>query len=565
MPLFSALQIANNALTAAQLGLQVTGNNIANANTPGYLRQQLMLEPAPTQRYGGLLLGLGVQVSGIIQQGDALLDERLRGAISDLADSEAQEKVYTDLETLLGELGTSDLSTTLTKFFGSLHDILNQPESVSVRNQAVLQGQTLANEFQRLDSKVRQIREDTNNRVLALEDEVNGLLSKVADLNVKILNAEGAGTVNSDAVGLRDQRAIALKDLAKIINIKTVEQPTGDVTVFAGGDYLVFQGTYREVNTTVVADRGLVIGSLRIAETDALLDSSSGELAGLITARDEVLGGFIDRLDSLARTLIHEFNKLHAQGQGLTGFSSLESEFAVDDTAAALDQAGLAFTPTNGSFQVVLRNKSTGITTVHDILVNLDGLDDDTSLEDLVTQLDGINGLSASLTADRRLQLGSESSQVEFGFDRDTSGVLAALGFNTFFSGSTAGDMSVNSVLRSDPSKVAVSSGGIGEDTRNGEALADLFDTRLDSLNGDSLAIAYDRFIAETTQGAAQTKSNAEAVRVFQQAMESQSLALSGVSLDEEAIRMLAYQRMFQASARFVAAIDEMLQILVNL
>src|SRR5688572_29173180 len=140
MTLFSTIQTANNALLAAQLGLQVTGNNIANANTPGYIRERLLLAPATTQRYGGVLLGLGVQVQGVVQITDRFLEERLRSATSDLANGEAQENVYVQLESLIGELSDTDLSTSLTGFFNSIHDIANQPDSVSVRNLAVLQG-----------------------------------------------------------------------------------------------------------------------------------------------------------------------------------------------------------------------------------------------------------------------------------------------------------------------------------------------------------------------------------------------------------------------------------------
>ena len=565
MPLFSTLQIANNALIAAQLGLQVTGNNIANSNTPGYIRQEMRLEPAPTQRYGGLLLGLGVQVSAIVQQSDALLDERLRNATGDLANSEAQEKVYTQLETLIGELGETDLSTSLTKFFGSVNDILNQPESVSVRNQAVLQASTLAQDVQRLDSRVRQIRSDTNDRVLAVKNDVNALLEQVAKLNVQITTAEGGGTLDSDAVGLRDQRATALGKLSKIINITTAEQPTGDVNVFVGGDYLVFQGTYREVAVSVSTDRGLAVASLRVAETDAPIDTSGGELGGLVAGRDNVLGGFLDRLDDMARALILEFNKIHSSGQGLTGYASLTSEAKATSVDAALDQAGLGFTPNNGSFQVLVRDKQTGITTTHNIRIDLNGLDDDTSLTELAAQLDAVNGIASQVTVDRGLTISADSGLVEFSFANDTSGTLAALGLNTFFKGTGATDMDVNAIFRTDPGKLAISTGGIGEDTQNGERLADLFNTPLSGQGGDSLAVMYDKLVAEPTQGAALTRAAAEGFRSFQQTLESQQLAISGVSIDEEAIKMIAYQRMFQASARFVATIDEMLQILVNL
>ncbi|MBW3596820.1 MAG: flagellar basal body protein, partial [Planctomycetes bacterium] len=104
MSLFGSMQIAKNALSAAQLGLQVAGNNIANAHTPDYLRQEMELRAAPTQRVGGLLLGSGVDVRAIYQRVDLFLEERLRGARSDLAKGEAEEKTYVQLETLIGEL-----------------------------------------------------------------------------------------------------------------------------------------------------------------------------------------------------------------------------------------------------------------------------------------------------------------------------------------------------------------------------------------------------------------------------------------------------------------------------
>ncbi len=87
MSLFSSIQLANNALRAMQIGLQVTGQNIANANTPGYIREEVVFSPARTQRIGNLLLGLGVEVEGVIQKIDRFLENRLRLAGSDRAGS----------------------------------------------------------------------------------------------------------------------------------------------------------------------------------------------------------------------------------------------------------------------------------------------------------------------------------------------------------------------------------------------------------------------------------------------------------------------------------------------
>jgi flagellar hook-associated protein 1 FlgK len=565
MSLFSSLQLANNALIAAQVGLQVTGNNIANANTPGYIREEVVFSPAQTQRKGNLLLGMGVDVLGIIQKVDLFLEERLRGARSDLAYGETQENTYRQLESIVGELSDTDLSTSLTSFFNSINDILNQPESTPVRNLAVLQGRTLADDIKRLDSRVRDNRVDVNNRIVNAADDINRLLTGIAELNVRILNVEGGGTTFSDAVGLRDQRQSKLAELSQIVDIQAVEQENGAVTVFSNGDFLVFEGGVREVTVVYSPDRSLNVAEIRLAATDRKLDSSSGELAGLISSRDDILGGFLDQLDNFARTLAFEFNKRFASGQGLSGYTDLSSEFTVDDTAAALDQAGLSFTPENGSFQVQVFNEQTGLTKTTDLLVQLNGLDSDTSLDDLAAALDAIDGISASITPQRGLTIGSDSPNLSFAFADDTSGVLAALGLNTFFTGTGASNLGVNQAVRDDPGKFATSRSGVGADTDIAVELASLLATPLDSQGGNSLADLYDRMTADTIQGASVSRAVAEGFRVFQRTLEGQQLGISGVSIDEEAVNMITYQRAFQASARFISTISELLEVLVNL
>lgn len=565
MSLLSSLQIANNSLLTSQLGLQVVGNNIANANTPGYIRQQLNLASTEPQKYGDLTIGLGVTVTGITQQIDKFLEERLRNATSDVANGEAQESVYSQLEAIIGELGDTDLSTSLSKFFNSIHDILNQPESVSVRNIAVLQGQTLTQDIALLNRRVQDVRVQVNSQVSAAADDINSLLEKIAELNVKIVQTEGGSVSKSDAVGLRDARGERLKELAGILDIKTQEQATGDVTVFVNGEYLISAGQYREVAALTKSDRGLNVAEIRLVATDSPIQSASGKLAGLINARDTILGGFLDELNSFTGVLINEFNKAYSRGQGLTGFSSIKSESAVTSTTAALDQAGLNFTPVNGSFQIKVLNKQTGLTTTKNITVNLDGFDDDTSLESLVSQLDAVEGLTATIDDNRRLLVDADFSNLSFSFADDTSGVLAALGVNTFFSGHNGTDISVSSTLLSDPSKFAASQGGVGEDAHNAEQLATLLSSRLSTQNGQSLAVLYDRLTSNVSQGASVIKSVAEGYRTFQSALDGQHLAISGVSIDEEAVRMIGYQRTFQASAKLISTISELLDLLVNL
>ena len=256
MSLFSSIQLAKNSLFASQVGLQVTGNNIANANTPGYTRQEAIVSPASSQRIGNLILGLGVNVTAVVQAADQFLEERLRGANSDLKFGEAQEKAYIELESLIGELSDTDLSSSLSRFFNGFSDVLNQPESLSARSVATLHGQTLTQDIRHLDERVRVIRGQLDERIAGQAVEVNQAINEIVKLNKEIVADEGGGSSASDSAGLRDKRAAALTRLASLIDIRVVEQSTGAVNVFSGGEYLVFEGEARSVVAVDVVDGG---------------------------------------------------------------------------------------------------------------------------------------------------------------------------------------------------------------------------------------------------------------------------------------------------------------------
>lgn len=565
MSLFSSLQVASNAMQAAQIGLQVAGNNVANAATPDYLRQEMVLSPAPGYRKGGLILGLGVDVEAIIQKTDGFLEERLRSAHSDLASGEAQEQAYSQLEVLLGELSDTGVSAQLNRFFGAINDVLNQPESIAARNLAALEGKTLSNDLNRLSARVTSLAESTDQAIADSAADINRLLGDIAKLNQQIVNAEAGDATASDAVGLRDQRLKAMKELSSIINIQSYEQESGAMTVLAGGEYLVVDSRFREVEAVTTTLEGNRTTEVRIKETDNPLNISSGKLAGLIESRDRVLGNFLGQLNDFSKTLISEFNRLFANGQGLVGHQNLTSQDAVTSTSAALDQSGLAFSPSNGSFKIHTRNLQTGVVKTTEVPVRLYGLPNDTTLESLAASINDIDGLSARVTAQRKLEISSDSANVDFSFSEDTSGFLAAMGVNTFFTGQDAGSISINVVVQNDPRKFNASLGGVGVDSRNAELLGGFATRPLDSAGGESISGVYDRMAAGVTQSSAVAKSVAAGFRVFQQTLEGQHFAISGVNLDQETVNMMTYQRMFQASARFVATINELLGMLVEL
>jgi flagellar hook-associated protein 1 FlgK len=479
-----------------------------------------------------------------------------------------QEEVYRDLEVLLNELSSeTDLSSALTGFFNAVDEVLKDPGNVATRNLAVGKGIALTASINDLHSRAYSLQQELDRRVTAMADEINSLSEEIRLLNIQIASLEGGDTSASQAAGLRVKRQGAVDRLSELVGITVNEQPSGGLAISIGGEFLVFEGQRREVAFTGVVTVGLSQGVIEFVDTRSGIKTTAGELAGLYTARDEILGSFFTRLDELAGTLAFEFNKVYSQGQGLVGFQQLTSVETIDDETAPLDAAGLAFTPVNGAFDVLIHSKADNLTYTHSILVDLNGFDEDMSLASLAAQLDAIDGLNASVSVAGALQLSAESSDIEFAFSGDTSGVLAALGLNTFFTGSTASTLGVNAEVKgiANAVKFAASLGGIGEDAGNAERLAEFLEKPLESAGNASLADLYNQLLNEVTQGSSIAQSVAEGFRVFEGTLEGQQQAVSGVSIDEEAIKMITLQRIYQASARYIQTVSELLDVLVNL
>jgi flagellar hook-associated protein 1 FlgK len=568
MSLFGAIQIGGGALQAMQVGLQVVGNNIANANTPGYIREEANFSPAPVQHVGSLVLGLGVKVTSITQQLDKFVQSRLVGAQSDTANAEVQEQTYQELETTLNALsGTVDLNTSMTDFFNSIQEVMKSPDDAATRNLAVGKGVTLTEQINDLSSRVTDIQSELDKRVTADANEINDLTGQIQKLNLQISSTEGGDSSSSEAGGLRVQRQQAVDRLSQLLSIQVNEQPSGGISVAVGGDFLVFEGQRRTVAVDQGSQNGAASGIIKFADTNGKVQTTGGEVGGLYASRDTIVGSFLKRLDDLSGTMAFEFNKAFSQGQGLVGFQKLNSVEVVHDSHAALDAAGLAFTPTSGTFNVIVHNKGSDTSHTSTINVSLDGLDEDTTLSSLAQQLDAIDGISASISSTGSLQLKSDSSDIEFAFAKDTSGTLAALGLNTFFTGSKAADIGVNAEFKGidNASKFAASSDGIGNGSGNAAALAALMDQPLSSAGNSSLGDLYNQIVNEVTQGSSVSQSVAEGYRTFQSTLEGQQQAVSGVSIDEEAVKMLTMQRIYQASARYIQTVSDLLDLLVKI
>jgi flagellar hook-associated protein 1 FlgK len=582
MFLFDTLHMASNAMSASQLGLQVTGQNLTNAQTSGYVRESLNLQTGTSRKIGsGITVGTGVQVSGVVQIIDKFLEERLRSSISDSTASATQEKYYTELEALLNELTDADLSSSLEAFFNSIDNIQNHPEDLTYRQMAADQGLKLAQDINRISSEVLSLQRNINTAISNTADEINKLLTEINGLNKNISLYE-AGGMSSDAIGLRDQRLSALTQLSQYINIKTVENPdNGSVSIYCGSDILLMDGVQNEVfvRKSLGEDDSVLCAELCVKNSMTPLDVRSGVVSGLYQAHNEILGSFSADLDQFASGLIEEFNKIYSSGQGLTGYTNLTSMITFDQPNQPISTNPNLNSPiSNGGFYIQIYDPQTGVTVDHYIAVDVaqsPKVDPfslkktpqvaGTSINDIADAINAINGLSATINPYGELEISTGNSGLQFAFAKDSSGILNALGLNTFFTGNSAQSISVNQIVLNDPSKFAASQEGVGHDIDNSLSLSAMSVQPNEKFNNKSITSFYDGIISETMLSAGTMKAIATTDALYQASLQAQRDSISGVNIDEETILMMTYQRTFQANSRLVATINEMMQTLIDL
>lgn len=574
MSLTSSLLIGQTALTASQVALQVTGNNLANAATPGYHRQRVDLTTIAGQRQGNVFTGRGVQISDIRRVVDPALQARLRGAIAQEQAADVEYRLLSSIESLTSELTGTDLSSQLSKFFNAFSEIANNPASAVMRSNVIEEGAALASYIRGLRTDLLQTRSQVDAELAANIKQADGLVRQIANLNGAITVSEVG---NGQNASLRDQRDELVRQLSELFEVTIVEQPGGAVDVLIDSQPVVLGSVSRGLELRIREVGGEPQVDVLISASGTSLKVKGGRIGALLEGRTGSVQEAIDSLDSLASALIFEVNKLHSVGRPSGRITDQTGWFVVPpaDQARAMNDpantalSGLPFKPVNGSFTVTMHDAS-GNKSTTTILVDLDGVDnsgnpgfgDDMSLEDLRAALNAIPNLNAEITPDGRLRLYTDQGS-DVSFSDDTSGVLAVLGINTYFQGSSAQDIAVRSDLRNDPSKLTI--GMVDGTNETALAIAQLRDKKITSLSGLSLHDSWQQFSdrsAVRTAGAAVRVGALSSVRA---SLEAQESALGGVSVDEESINLLKYQQQYQGAARFISVIDEMTQILLNL
>ena len=451
MSLFDALHTATSALAVDQAGITVTGNNIANVGNANYSREVANLAAAPDdQIQQGIFVGTGVDLTSIQSQVDDALNGRLRSSQSDNSSAQTTSTWVGQIQSTLNALSGSDLSSQMSTFFTGWSSLASNPTDGGLRQVVVQDGQNTAGYLQNLDGQLNQLQTNVNQELPQQVKTANSLATDIASLNVQIATSEGSGGGQANA--LRDQRNADLSSLSKLVNITTADQPNGAVNVFIGTQPLVDGQTNNGLSISNKTDAdGNVNPTVVFSNTTGTVDATSGVIGSLLSVKSQI-SSTTDQINLIAHNLIDAVNQVHASGQGTTGFTSVTSTNPVDDATQPLNStaAGLDFTPKNGSF-VVTVTQANGTASSTLVPVNLTGTANDTTLNSLATSLNGITGVTATVRSGQ-LTITSTNPNAKISFSQDSSGTLADLGINTFFTGKDAGDIAVNSTVSSNTS-----------------------------------------------------------------------------------------------------------------
>jgi flagellar hook-associated protein 1 FlgK len=354
---FSGLSTALSSLIAQRQALDVAGQNIANANTPGYTRQRADLQSvqaltAPTMFSTGLAAGNGVKVTSIARMGDVFLDARARAETGAAAYQKAQAQSLDRLQSTLTEPADNGFSAALAEYWAAWEDVANRPDDAAARKVVLgaasaetVRAQISAG-YQAVATQWSQMRTETD----TLATEVNSTAAEVAHLNEQIRSILVSG---GSANELMDRRDLAVTKLSELVGAEARHREDGTVDVMVGGNALVrgvkaneivVQGSYEMVPATsgVEADRV----RLTWAGTGSPLEPTGGRLASHLAdlAQDGALDGAATTWNAVAEALATEVNALHATGTGLDGGSN-RAFFTID--AARPSALGLSIALTH--------------------------------------------------------------------------------------------------------------------------------------------------------------------------------------------------------------------------
>ncbi len=590
---FLGMEIAKKGVLVARAALDTISHNIANANTEGYSRQRVNLTESFPITMPGIgfkmspgMVGTGVDLKSITNIRDTFIEAQYLKEGATLGNYQVIDDGLRRVENIFNDPTDYGFNTLLSSFFDAWEDVSNEPESLSSRTNLAEVTKSLTgfvNEAARkLDLEVQNI----NNLVEIRVKEVNSLAAQVADLNKQIIQVQSGGT-NQNANDLIDTRDTLVRKMATFINVRT--QPTeapGGIAVLLKGHPIVLNDFYDQVELTSEGT-DLTTPTLRFQRSKVAVPLADGEIQGLITLRDDYIPRFREEFGILVSTLANRINQDHILGYGLDGntgrpffadyptwrlegLTSLPAGTSLDTT---LDKLKII----SGDFfvegqRIVVTDEEVRPGTALTIRSLLDRIN--TATPDMRFSLDTALGFprivverynALNATDDINIKDGTcnffEVAGIDPSFERQLLTSAQYGGVLREFSLSPAIQSSLQAIAGAADDGTG-QSGGPG-DNRTALAISDLKNEK-DPFLGATFNEYYQSLISILGADGEIINNNSRSQQQVMDEVKARREAVSGVSLDEEAVNLIKFQQAFSASARAMTALDDVLNTIIN-
>ncbi len=376
MPLSGAMNSGLTGLFSRQKAIEVTGNNIANVNTPGYSRQLLDLTPAPALKVNGHMIGQGVDVLDVKREHDAFLTNQLKDKSVLLGEESAKSGPLSEVQRIFG-IGETALANDIDSFFGAWQDLSANPDGDIERDKVLYRAENMLSSFEGMKSDLVRVKRNINDSLNSKLVDINQKLEEVAELNKSIQNREVSGIV---ATSDRDRRDLLVKELSGLVGCKTFQTGTSGIALqLPGSGVPLVHGlnAYPLEGEYVESDLQLSI-SISQSTQDIGRADLGGELKGLLDVRDAVIPEMESGLDKLEYNIVNAVNIQHESGFGLDGqtgrsfftrSASVRSETGFDDPEdLAFNTGSIEITVGGESAQVPIEDGSNSLNGIRDAI-----------------------------------------------------------------------------------------------------------------------------------------------------------------------------------------------------
>jgi flagellar hook-associated protein 1 len=310
--LFGTLSIATGALEAEQGAMDATTNNVANANTPGYCRQQPILAENDAIQVGSLSYGTGVSLEKLQSVRDPVLQMRIQEETQQQGQLNAFVTALQQTQTQF-TTSSSDIGTEISNFFSSLNQLSTDPTSLALRQGVLTAAGDMTLAFNNTANNLQQQRSSLDLNVTQDVQQVNVLTAQIATLNNQISQLQGT---NQDASSLLDQRDVLIGQLSGLIDVSSFTSDNSLTLTTSNGTPLVV-GAQSFALTTQTNASGMQ--DIYSQGKDITADVTSGDLGGLLQARDQTIPGLQSNLDALAAGLSNSLNTANTGGYDQNG------------------------------------------------------------------------------------------------------------------------------------------------------------------------------------------------------------------------------------------------------